>query len=109
MRQVHREKVAYLPADLDRTFGRRQLPDHTRLLANLVRWSANDQMPIEASGTGFLDCCLYQQQDRKILHIVNLSRFETSQAPAYKYYPAGPAEVRLAVPGAPQGPTDGRR
>jgi hypothetical protein len=90
-------KVAYLPADLDTTFGRHQLPDHARLLANLVRWSANDQMPIEVSGTGFLDCRLYQQQDRKILHIVNLSGFETSQAPAYEYYPAGPVEVRLAT------------
>ncbi len=92
-----RGRVVYLPADLDRTFGRNRLPDHARLLANLVRWSAHDQIPIDVSGAGFLDCRYYQQQGRRILHIVNLSGFETSQAPAYEYYSVGPIEVRLAA------------
>ena len=92
-------RVAYLAADLDRTFGRSRLPDHARLLANLVRWSAHDRMPVEVEGSGFLDCRLYQQQDRRILHIVNLSGFETGQAPAHEYYPAGPITVRLQMEG----------
>lgn len=88
-------RVAYLAADLDRTFGRSRLPDHARLLANVVRWSANDALPIAVAGTGFLDCHLYQQQDRKILHLVNLSGFETGSAPAYEHYAVGPVTVRL--------------
>lgn len=88
-------RVAYLAADLDRTFGRSRLPDHARLLASLVRWSANDTLPIEVAGAGFLDCRLYQQQDRRILHLVNLSGFETGNAPAYEHYAVGPITVRL--------------
>ena len=95
-----RGKVAYLPADLDRTFGRSRLPDHARLLANLVRWSANEVMPFEVDGAGFLDCRMYQQGDRRILHIVNLSGFETGHAPAYEYVPVGPITVRIAAAGA---------
>jgi hypothetical protein len=91
-----RGRIAYLSADLDRTFGRSRLPDHARLLANLVRWSANDAIPVEVEGAGFLDCRLYQQQGRKVLHIVNLTGFETGQAPAYEYFPAGPISVRIA-------------
>ena len=88
-------RVAYLAADLDRTFGRSRLPDHARLLANLVRWSANDVLPLNVSGAGFLDCHLYRQANRMILHLVNLSGFETGSAPAYEHYAVGPITVRL--------------
>jgi len=37
--------VAFLPADLDRRFGRDNLPDHANLLANLVHWTAREQLP----------------------------------------------------------------
>ncbi len=90
-------RVAYLAADLDRTFGRNRIPDHARLLANLVRWTAKDDMPITVEGPGFLDCHLYKQDDRLILHIVNLTGFETGHAPAYEYFPAGPIIVRVGT------------
>jgi hypothetical protein len=32
-----------MPADLDRRFGRDNLPDHGDLLANLVRWASKTQ------------------------------------------------------------------
>jgi hypothetical protein len=88
-------RIAYLAADLDRSFGRSRLPDHARLLANVVRWSADDEMPIDVDGTGFLDCRLYRQQDRQILHVVNLSGFETGNAPVHEHYPVGPIEIRI--------------
>jgi hypothetical protein len=90
-------RVAYLAADIDRTFGRGRLPDHAHLLANLVRWSANDQVPIDVEGSGLLHCQLYRQDDRHILHIVNLSGQETGFAPAYEFYPAGPVTIRIAT------------
>lgn len=90
-------RVAYLAADLDRTFGRSRLPDHARLLANLVRWGAKDTLPIEVNGSGFLDCHLYRQDDRLILHLVNLSGFETGSAPAYEFFPVGPITARVTI------------
>ncbi|MDP8923072.1 MAG: Tat pathway signal protein, partial [Chloroflexota bacterium] len=49
-------RVAYLPADLDRCFGRDNLPDHGDLLANLVRWAARDRIPLRVEGAGLFDC-----------------------------------------------------
>ncbi len=90
-------RVAYLAADLDRTFGRSRLPDHAQLLGNLVRWSAKGDVPVEVEGSGFLHCQMYRQDNRLILHIVNLSGHETGHAPAYEFYAAGPITVRIAV------------
>ena len=47
-----RGRVAYLPADLDRCFGRDRIPDHGRLLANLVRWASRRPMPARGRGPG---------------------------------------------------------
>ena len=45
-------RVAYLPADIDRRFGRDNLPDHGNLLANIVRWAAGGRIPLEVEGRG---------------------------------------------------------
>ena len=68
-----RGRVAYLPADLDRRYGRGNLPDHANLLANLVRWTAREDFPLHVQGPGLIDCHLYRQPGRMILHLVNLT------------------------------------
>ena len=70
-------RVAYLAADLDRRYGRDNLPDHGRLLANIVRWAAGDRIPLEVRGPGLIDCQLYRQPGRLILHLVNLTNAGT--------------------------------
>ncbi len=65
-------RVVYLPASLDYAFAAHNLPDHGQLLANLVRWTAAGRLPLRVSGMGLVDCHLYQQSGRLILHIVNL-------------------------------------
>ena len=89
----HQGRVAYLAADIDRTFGRSRLPDHATLLANLTRWTAQDRIPIAVDGPGFVHCQLYEHDQRRILHMVNLSGFETGNAPVHEYYPVGPLTV----------------
>lgn len=42
--------------------------DHARLLANIVRWAAGDSIPLSVDGTGLVDCHLYEQPGRLILH-----------------------------------------
>jgi hypothetical protein len=90
-------RIVYLAADIDRCFGRSRLPDHAQLLANLVRWSTNGAVPLEVEGTGFLHCQLYRQDERLILHVVNLSGYETGHTPAHEYYPVGPITIRIAT------------
>ena len=91
-------RVAYLPADIDRRFGRDNLPDHGDLLANLVRWAAGDDIPLAIEGRGLVDCHLYQQPGRVILHVVNLISAGTWRAPIDELIPVGPLKIRVKLP-----------
>jgi len=98
-------RVAFLPADLDRRFARDNLPDHGDLLANLVRWVAKDDIPLAVEGPGLIDCHLYQQPGRVILHLVNLTSAGTWRQPVHELIPVGPLRVQLKPPAK----VDGRR
>jgi hypothetical protein len=98
-------RVAYLPADIDRRYAREHLPDHARLLANVIRWAAGSTIPLDVSGTGLVDCHLYEQQNRTILHLVNLTSEATWQAPLDELIRVGPSEVKVRLAKAPARPT----
>ncbi len=91
-------RVAYLPADIDRRYAREHLPDHARLIANIVRWVANESVPLAVEGTGFIDCHLYEQPGRAILHVVNLTSEATWRAPIDELIRVGPFKVTMPVP-----------
>lgn len=93
-----RSRIAYLPADLDRRYARSRLPDHAALLANVVRWAAEDSLPLEVEGVGFIDCHLYRQEGRLILHLVNLTSEATWRAPLHELIKVGPFTVKLRLP-----------
>jgi hypothetical protein len=98
LNEVGRSRVAYLPADIDRRFAIDNLPDHGELLANLVRWAARGNLPLEVTGRGLIDCELYQQPGRVILHLVNLTSAGTWRAPVHELIPIGPLQVRIRLP-----------
>ena len=91
-------RVAFLPADLDRRYGRDNLPDHGNLLANLVHWTARENLPLQVGGAGFVDCHLYQQQNKLVLHLVNLTSAGTWRAPVDELIRVGPLSVRVQLP-----------
>ena len=93
-----RSRVAYMPADIDRRFAIDNLPDHGDLLANLVRRAAQGNLPLEVNGRGLIDCELYQQPGRVILHLVNLTSAGTWRAPVHELIPVGPFKVRIRLP-----------
>jgi hypothetical protein len=93
-----RGRVAYLPADLDRCFGRDRVPDHARLIANLVAWASRAPMPVAVEGPGLLDVHLYRQRSRLVLHVVNLTNPAAFRPYATDLYPVGPLLVRVAKP-----------
>jgi hypothetical protein len=92
-------RVAYLAADLDRRYGRDNISDIGTLLANIVRWAASDDIPLSVEGRGLLDCHLYRQSNRTILHIVNLTNEGTWRGPIDELIQVGPIKisVRLAA------------
>jgi hypothetical protein len=91
-------RTAYLPADIDSRYGRDNLADHAQLLANLVHWAVGDAMPLEVRGPGLIDCHLYRQNARLILHFVNLSNEAAWRAPIEEWIPVGPLHVKVKLP-----------
>jgi hypothetical protein len=96
-------RVAYLPADIDRCFGRDNLPDHADLLANVARWAAGERVPLRVDGPGLIDCHLYRQEGRLILHLVNLTSAGTWRAPVHELVPVGPLRVQVQLPNGAAG------
>ncbi len=100
-----RGRVAYLPADLDRRFSREYLPDHGDLLANLVRWAVRDDVPLRVEGPGLVDCQLYRQPGRLILHVVNLTNAGTWRTPVHELILVGPWRMGWRLPEGVRGGT----
>ncbi len=95
---ANNQRVAFLPADIDRRFGRDNLPDHGDLLANLVSWTAGDNVPLIVEGAGLIDCHLYRQPTCVILHVVNLTNPGAWRAPVDELIPIGPLRVSIKRP-----------
>ena len=88
-------RVVFMPAELDRRYSINGFADHATLLANAVRWAAGE-LPLAVSGPAFLDCSLYRQPGRLIVHIQNLSGHR-DRPPAEEYLPVGPVKVRVRL------------
>ena len=86
-----------MPADLDRQFGRYNLPDHGNLLSNLFRWAAKDNIPLIVEGPGLIDFYIYHQPGRIIMHMVNLTNSGTWRQPVDELISVGPMKVRLKL------------
>ncbi|MCJ7551207.1 MAG: Tat pathway signal protein, partial [Anaerolineae bacterium] len=68
------------------------------LLANVIRWAAGDRIPLSLFGPGLIDCHLYRQPGRLVLHLVNLSHPGTWRPPLHELTPIGPFEVAVKLP-----------
>lgn len=90
-------RVAYLAADLDRRFARDYLPDQGDLLANIARWTVKDDVPVRVEGAGLIDCHLYRQNGRRVLHLVNLTSAGTWRTPVHELMNVGPLRVKVRV------------
>jgi hypothetical protein len=98
LREAGASRIAFLPAALDRQYAANHLPDHGRLLANLVRWASRGRIPIEVEGGGAIDCRLYRQPGRLVLHLVNLTNPLPWPGPLDEFNPVGPLRVRVELP-----------
>jgi hypothetical protein len=96
--QHGKARVAYMPADIDRRYAKEHLPDHAQLLANVIRWAADQQLPLMVEGPGLIDCHLYEQTGRLLLHLVNLTSEATWRAPLDELIRVGPFSVKLRLP-----------
>ena len=87
-------RVVYFAADIDRCYGRCGLPDHGQLLANAILWTLGGERPLVVEGPGYLDCRIYRQPGRRIVHLTNLSGCNTMDY-CEETFPVGPIKVTL--------------
>lgn len=91
-------KVVYLAGDIDRRYGQANLGDHGDLIAQAVLWTTDGQQPFRVEAPGYLDCKLYRQPGRWLLHLINLTH--TNQQPGFveQICPLHQVRITLAVP-----------
>jgi hypothetical protein len=92
-------RVVYFPWDIDRTFWEIMCPEHGVVLANAVRWAANEEQPLTVDGPGVLDVALWQQKASLTAHLVNLTNPMMMKGPVREIFPVGPQRVRVKLPG----------
>ena len=104
-------RVAYLAADVDRLYWRTNQPDHGDLLASLVRWLAQDDLPVRVEGPGLVDVHAYVQGGnqpetgsgsvggarRVIVHLVNLTHANGWKAPVDELIEIDEQRVSVAL------------
>lgn len=91
-------RVVYLPGDLDRTFHEVQAADHGRVLANAVRWAADEPPVVEVAGAGLVDLAVWRREDLLTVHLVNLTNPTAMRGPARELFPLSGLRVSLALP-----------
>ncbi|MCW5982088.1 MAG: beta-galactosidase trimerization domain-containing protein [Bryobacteraceae bacterium] len=98
LRELGQSRIAYFPWDIDRTFWEALCVDHGKLLANAVRWAANEDQPATVTGPGVLDVTVWRQKDSMTVHLVNLTNPMMMKGPVRELIPVGPQRVRVRLP-----------
>jgi hypothetical protein len=91
-------RTVYFPMDLDRTFWDVMLEDHGRLIANAVRWAANEEPPVSVAGPGLLDITVWRQPAAAVVHLVNFTNPMMLKGPIRELIPVGAQKLRVRVP-----------
>lgn len=94
-------RMVYFAGDIDRCCGETSLPDHKALLAKAVRYAAGE-LPLTVQGPGYLDCRMYHQKDRFLLHILNLSAGDEMPSYLTEFLPVTGITVSLRTPFCPR-------
>lgn len=91
-------RIAFIPWDIDRTFWDILASDHGRLLANIVRWAAKDELPVRVEGPGVVDVSSWLQEDSMTVHLVNLTNPMMLKGPYRELIPLSTQKVSIQMP-----------
>lgn len=91
-------RVVYFPWDIDRTFWEIMCPEHGVVLANAIRWAAQEEQPLQVQGQGILDVALWKQPSSVTAHLVNLTNPMMMKGPLREILTIGPQKVRVKLP-----------
>ena len=68
------------------------------MLRNAVRWSTNEDPPVEVNGPGVLDVSVWRQQGSLTVHLVNLTNPMMMKGPFRELIPVGEQQVVIRLP-----------
>jgi len=68
-----RGRVAYFAADIDRCWGRDELPDHGDLFAAVVAWADGGRTPVRVVGRGHVNVVPWQTGSGLVVHLGNVT------------------------------------
>ncbi len=88
-------RVVCFLGDIDRRYCQYNMGDHGDLLAQAVHYALQGREVLEVEGKGYLDCRLYRQKERLILHMINLSGANQFPGLLEEEYEVGPFRVRV--------------
>ena len=88
-------RVVYFAGDIDRRYCQYNLVDHGDLLEQAVRWALGGQELLRVQGKGYVDCRLYRQAGRFLLHMVNLSGANRNPGFLEEEYDVGPLRISI--------------
>lgn len=85
-------RAVYFPGRPDALYWNVPYPDLGRLIANAVRWTAHDELPVRLEAPSTLQVSVRRQPGRVLVHLVNLTgeRFFDETVPLH--------DVRVAIP-----------
>ena len=98
LRDLGKNRVVYVPWDIDRTFWDVMCVDHGQLLRNAIAWATNERPPVEVTGRGMLDVAVWRQRDSMTVHLVNLTNPMMMKGPLREAMPVGPLTARIQLP-----------
>src|SRR6185369_6840728 len=98
LREVGSGRVVYFPWDIDRTFYDVLNADHGRLLANAIRWAADETPPVSVTGRGVIDVAAWRQRSSMTVHLVNLTNPMMMKGPFRELLPIGEQKIRIRLP-----------
>lgn len=89
-------RVVCMLADIDRLYGRDQIPDHGMLIQNALNWCARGEWQVRLSGPGDFDVRMYRQPGRRIVHVVNITGSNPVGGYIEESLPMGPVTLEVA-------------
>ncbi|MDF0546292.1 beta-galactosidase trimerization domain-containing protein [Sphingobium sp. H39-3-25] len=97
-REVGQGRVAYLPIDIDRSFGELRHGGHLAILHAMVTWAADEVGPMTVEGPGLVDIAYWRQHKSLAAHLVNYTNPMALGGAFREAIRTGPYRVSLQLP-----------
>jgi hypothetical protein len=91
-------RTVYFPWNIGAVFKEVLAEDHSRLIANAVRWALGKRPDVVVAGREILDLAVRENADGTAIVLHNLNNPMMMKGPIRHVFPTGPIAVSLAVP-----------